>query len=171
MDLSALSTDPQAQALLLFLGQRFDEAERIARAAHAADPGPWRASASTREDSGLRTGQGSGMVFAADGEPLWDCEGTSILCMTAASSVHTAHHHPQQMLADVAAKRRIVALHAPVVLRGGAGARYFDTTTVCRSCEPPQFPEHAFPCPTLRLLALPYADRLGYKPEWAPPPC
>jgi hypothetical protein len=25
-----------------------------------------------------------------------------------------------------------------------------------------------FPCPTLRLLALPYGDRPGYRDEWRP---
>jgi hypothetical protein len=80
-----------------------------------------------------------------------------------------AVQNPARVLAEVDAKRRLVKLHEPVVLRGGAGAQYFETTTVCRSCEPPrQFPENAFPCPTLRVLALPYAEHPDFREEWKP---
>jgi hypothetical protein len=40
--------------------------------------------------------------------------------------------------------------------------------------EPGQHPDfcghdkHELPCPTLRLLMLPFADLPGYRPEWAP---
>ncbi|MEV7358190.1 DUF6221 family protein [Kitasatospora sp. NPDC091276] len=81
---------------------------------------------------------------------------------------HIARHDPARVMAEVDAKRRLLDLHGPLTLRGGAGARCFDTTTACRSCEPPQFPEHAYPCATLRLLALPYADHPDYRPAWAP---
>jgi hypothetical protein len=82
---------------------------------------------------------------------------------------HIARHDPARVLAEIEAKRQLVKLHEPVILRGGSGAQYFETTRVCRSCEPPrQFPERAFPCSTLRLLALPYADHPAYKPDWRP---
>ncbi|MFH9235996.1 hypothetical protein [Streptomyces globisporus] len=55
------------------------------------------------------------------------------------------------------ADRKLVKLHRPVVLRGGGGAEYFNTTVVCTSCEPPrQFPETAYPCATLCALAEGY---------------
>jgi len=81
---------------------------------------------------------------------------------------HAERFSPARVLAEVDAKRRILALHGPVILRGGTGAKYYDTTTVCGSCELPQFPEHAFPCPTLRLLALSYREHPDYRPEWTP---
>ena len=63
------------------------------------------------------------------------------------------------MLAEVAAKRRIVDLHAddhecPVAdpeLDGDAVTGIYTGD-----------------CPTLRLLFLPYADHPDYQPEWAP---
>lgn len=75
---------------------------------------------------------------------------------------------PEQVLADIEAKQELLKLHSAVILRGGAGARYFDTTAVCSSCEPPQLAEHAFPCKTLRRLAQPYAGRPGYEESWRP---
>ncbi|MFB9440013.1 DUF6221 family protein [Streptomyces showdoensis] len=84
-----------------------------------------------------------------------------------ADALFIAHHSPTRVLAEVDAKRRIVELHTPVILRSGGGGAYFDTTRVCRSCEPPrQFPEQAWPCATLRLLALPYADHADYDEAW-----
>lgn len=60
-------------------------------------------------------------------------------------------------------------LHGRATLRAGGGAQYYATATVCRSCEPDhQFPELSWPCPTLRLLALPYEGRPGYRAEWRP---
>jgi hypothetical protein len=82
---------------------------------------------------------------------------------------HIARHDPARVLADVEAKRQLVRLHGRATLRAGGGAQYFDTTTVCRSCEPNyQFRELSWPCPTLRLLALPYADHADYCEEWRP---
>jgi hypothetical protein len=82
---------------------------------------------------------------------------------------HIAAHDPARVLREIEAKRQLVRLHGRATLRAGGGAQYFDTTTVCRSCEPDhQFPELSWPCPTLRLLALPYADRDGYQESWRP---
>ncbi|MEU8829364.1 DUF6221 family protein [Streptomyces sp900116325] len=84
-------------------------------------------------------------------------------------AAHIARHDPARVLAEVEAKRQLVKLHGRATLRAGGGAQYFATETVCRSCEPNhQFPERSWPCPTLRLLALPYADHPDYRPEWAP---
>jgi len=58
---------------------------------------------------------------------------------------------PARVLAECEAKRQIVALH---------------------KSEPGQHPDFCghdlreLPCPTLRLLALPYADHPDYLPEW-----
>jgi hypothetical protein len=64
---------------------------------------------------------------------------------------------PATVLRRCAADRKLMKLHRPVILRAGGGAAYFETTTVCTSCEPPrQFPEHAVPCQTLVALAEGY---------------
>lgn len=84
-------------------------------------------------------------------------------------AAHIARHNPARVLRRVEADRQIVRRHDRAVLRAGGGAQHFATETVCRSCEPNlQFPELSWPCPTLRLLALPYADHDDYRPEWRP---
>lgn len=58
-----------------------------------------------------------------------------------------------------AAHAKILDLHGPAVLRGGAGARYYDTRTVCVSCEPPKGvrpQSEIWPCPTVLALAEAY---------------
>ncbi|MFD9276905.1 DUF6221 family protein [Streptomyces mirabilis] len=153
--------------LVTFLRARLDDDERIAR---AMNPDPVASMARKFEVDALRLrseldsgksdripydeGQADALHWAATVLP----ERMPLLSPFGQSRV----------LREVEAKRKLVELHGPVILRGGPGAKYFDTTTVCCSCEPPQFPEHAFPCPTLRLLALPYADHPDYRSEWAP---
>jgi hypothetical protein len=69
---------------------------------------------------------------------------------------------PQRVLADCESKRRIVALHSPPL---GAGP-----TPWCRECSHDGDVESVWvdvPCPTLRLLALPYASHPDYRPEWS----
>jgi hypothetical protein len=68
---------------------------------------------------------------------------------------------PARVLAECAVKRAIVAEHW--VSPGRANA--------CGTCLRDDVLDDVlqdFPCCTLRLLALPYADRPGYLPEWAP---
>ncbi|MBG0828533.1 hypothetical protein HS041_12215 [Planomonospora sp. ID67723] len=66
---------------------------------------------------------------------------------------HIAANDPRDVIARCEAELRIIGLH---------------------SAMPGQHPDfcwhdkHELPCPTVRLLALPYADRPGYLPEWAP---
>jgi hypothetical protein len=64
---------------------------------------------------------------------------------------HMARFDPARVLAEVEAKREIVDQHGPTE----------DGT--CRLCL--YLP---LPCITLRLLALPYTDRPGYRDEWRP---
>lgn len=85
--------------------------------------------------------------------------------------------HVSFSLAEVDVKRRILDLHAPEQ----SGYKYTDPDTRvpnmrCSVCHdipedvdydnPPYAVE--FPCPTLRLLALPCATRPGYRDEWRP---
>ena len=66
-------------------------------------------------------------------------------------AIYIARWDPARVLAECEAKRAIMKLH---------------------SAEPGQHPDFCghdlreLPCPTLRLLALPYSDRADYLPEW-----
>lgn len=62
-----------------------------------------------------------------------------------------------RVLADVDAKRRIIELHREETLP------YDVSTRRCYECN-----NEAIPCPTLRVLALPYADHPDYRKEWRP---
>lgn len=70
---------------------------------------------------------------------------------------------PARVLAEYDARRRIVAHHNRVP--DGAGDGGGDRCSVCTSSGPDA---QGWPCLTLRLLALPYANRPGYRSEWRP---
>ena len=77
---------------------------------------------------------------------------------------HLEAWSPGRVLAECEAKRRIVDLH-PVV-----GDDVCDTCVVGKRGYPlhPHSTPERWPCGTLRALALPYADRPGYEPNWRP---
>lgn len=94
---------------------------------------------------------GSG-IADRDGFPSyrWGSEGTELQFMAGPG-------HPARVLAEVRAKRRIIELHTPVGDDPG-GPDY------CNECE--RYDATGTVCPTLRLLALPYASHEAYRPEW-----
>lgn len=55
---------------------------------------------------------------------------------------------------QIRAWREILDKHQPI---GEPPMQHVD----CASCS-----GQSWPCPTVRLMALPYADRLGYDPAW-----
>ncbi|MEU9310841.1 DUF6221 family protein [Streptomyces sp. NPDC048256] len=69
---------------------------------------------------------------------------------------HIARHDPARVLAEVDAKRRLLAIHRPYVdesdqaCLGCAGGIMFSS------------------CPVVRLLALPYADHPDHREDWRP---
>ena len=65
----------------------------------------------------------------------------------------------ERVLREIDAKRQIAEQHRPVGY-GDVCLSYCHTRT-------PSQPQ-TWPCLTLRLLALPYADRPGYREEWRP---
>jgi hypothetical protein len=73
---------------------------------------------------------------------------------------HVIRHDPASVLRDIAAKRAIVDLHiCPCP----------DDCGECGACSGAHHADPTYaPCPTLRHLAAAYADRDGYRPEWAP---
>jgi hypothetical protein len=90
----------------------------------------------------------------------------SIEEMDPAAAGHIALNDPAYVLADVGAKRAIVDLHRE------ANYDVQGERTCVRCVSPdewtvtPLSPEERWPCLTLRLLALPYADHPDYDPAW-----
>lgn len=89
-----------------------------------------------------------------------------IAFVSVADAHHIARHSPARVLREIEAKRRILEEHQPDRFGG------------CATCARPEdFDDDAegnrtfsrsaklWPCPTVRLLALPYAD---YKEKWKP---
>ena len=68
---------------------------------------------------------------------------------------------PARVLAECEAKRRIIDEHPKT-------DRYDESIAFCLTCENGHARPGAYPCYTLRLLALPYADRPGFREEWRP---
>lgn len=66
-------------------------------------------------------------------------------------ALHIVTHTPARVLAEVAAKRRIMDEHEGV-----------------HSCGFSDYDGGDDPCPTLRLLALPYAGHPDCREEWRP---
>ncbi|MEV5819280.1 DUF6221 family protein [Micromonospora haikouensis] len=150
-----------------WLRARLDAREALARAAATEYPG----------GSGLHWEARNGSVTPTnpvDSNPVADAAGWGSL--GDATAAHIADNDPARVLAAVAATRRRVDLHQPVTLRKGGGADYFVTARVCMTCGgsdasfndgTPAMRAAAYPCPTLRLEALPYATHPGYRPEWS----
>ena len=124
-----------------FLLQRIAEDEAVARAVSTSD---WDA-----------TLDGRFIVLWNDNNPLAE---------------HVARHDPARVLAEVAAKRAIANLHAEVT---GSTAFYGDDietphgSPACPTCGTWGEYAVAWPCPTLRILAQPYADHADYEQAWA----
>ena len=73
---------------------------------------------------------------------------------------------PQHVLARIAADRKILAEHRieeVVSIDPETRGRAFLVCLRCRSGER----QLVWPCTTVRLLAEPYQDRPGFRPEWA----
>lgn len=83
---------------------------------------------------------------------------------------HVELHGPQSVLADVVAKRALVALHEPMdyTARSYNVNREIDTEiwVTCQPCSAHGEYANPYPCPTLRILATAYASRSGYLEEW-----
>jgi Family of unknown function (DUF6221) len=76
---------------------------------------------------------------------------------------HIAYWDPARVLAEVAAKRRILARHSrydfPPDPDDGPGA--FSWTPSCEGCHQP------WPCRELLDLVSAYSGRAGFRPEWS----
>jgi hypothetical protein len=140
--------------LIDLLRAQLDEDERVARAADVKQGDPdWRVSpvAITAGEHftvrSVRDSRPIARVQRLDGD---DDEPAAILD-GAATAEHIARWDPARVLAEVDAKRRILDEHAP------------DRQGYCPTCNDNTVEA---PCHTVRLLALPMADRPGYLEEW-----
>ncbi|MGW2550676.1 DUF6221 family protein [Streptomyces sp. NPDC001635] len=134
--------------LVRWLGQQLD-ADAV-RAMGAADG----LGASWRYDGGYVRGEREGDMVATGGQDFLDPERGRFI----------AEHDPAWVLAEIGAKRKTIDLHEP------QPEPFSSTQKACTACRRNARSEWGadWPCPTLRLLALPYADRPGYREEWRP---
>lgn len=141
-------TADAALGLVEWLRAQLDADEATAR---AATPGPWE-----WDDQGdgcgvfsTDPGDGDAVVFSHYGID----DGVS---PSEADAAHIAPWDPARVLAEVAAKREILALHH----------EYRGCCPYCVDAGGPHRRE-AWPCPTLRALSAPYRSAPGWRPEWA----
>lgn len=126
--------------LTAWLRVQLDEDERVARRAGGIDDLDW---IYDRETFHVVSGRGQSIAARKpEGNPINDVDGE-----------HIARHDPARVLAEVAAKRRIVAHIAIVTL-----------SPVPIPTVPPELVEDYNRL--LRLLAQPYAGRPGWREEW-----
>ncbi|TXS19591.1 hypothetical protein EAO71_33810 [Streptomyces sp. ms191] len=158
--------------LVEFLNARLDEDERVATAAHwdgHPDETCWsvylgdqewherRMVVLDHEDNGValvsdlatdEAGRAFGVAIAASESSDED-----------AIARHIARFDPQRIAAEVDAKRRILVEHRQDSLPNGIDLNE------CATCGGVN---EAWPCLTLRLLALPYAQHPDYDESWRP---
>ncbi|AZM55722.1 hypothetical protein DMA15_26635 [Streptomyces sp. WAC 01529] len=142
--------------LVQWLGEQLDDDEGIAR---AATPGPWRV-----RDDGVVGDEGKHwpVAYTDSHRAREDC-------------LHVAEHDPARVLREIDAKRQALALYtATVEDREALRARMRqvinsdpDEFGKLRQRESELINAEARLRPVVRLLALPYAARPGFRPEWA----
>ncbi|MEW2250411.1 DUF6221 family protein [Streptomyces sp. NPDC006975] len=134
-----------SEALVEFLRARLEQDEASAK---AASPGPWRPSEESDE------------VLAVDGVTVADGFALSGRQLRATTE-HIARHDPARVLAEVGARRHLIELHQERLEQGYG-------TDFCAECGFGEVGRQYYPCQTLRLLALPYADHPDYQERWRP---
>ncbi|EPD94626.1 hypothetical protein HMPREF1486_03179 [Streptomyces sp. HPH0547] len=112
-------------------------------------------------------GDTSGRWTQDDGPPedivLFDKSGK----LTLGQARHIGRHDPARVLREIDAKRRITEVHH--VVGGWQDEDGHDLGDGCEECgHSEEYSDRGGWCETLRLLALPYADRPGYREEWRP---
>ena len=131
-----------AADLVEFLRARLDEDEKAARRLIAA---------ADRESYGCGTAQ----LRLAPGADTWLLTHGSNLLIT-----------PARVLAEVAAKRRIIDLHWPAPWHPRVNSDIPQGTAVCSTCGDMEWYAETAPCDTIKALAQPYADHPDFDPAW-----
>ena len=128
------------------------------------------ASEAAHDLAGHWTTEGSYAVSVADklpqGAEVWDkavafAEGAP----SPEQATHIARHDPAHVLAEADAKREITDLHRPEITDYVDGAGIESASVDCLTCDT-RGSSNTWPCKTVRLLALPYADHPDYRDEW-----
>ncbi|MEU5772759.1 DUF6221 family protein [Streptomyces venezuelae] len=134
--------------LVQWLGEQFDEDERIAKEAGARSL-TWK------------------LVTPLDDAELGDAH-----WLQPPELKHAERHDPARVLREIDAKRRVLARHcAAPVPPGNEWAEAYPYCAAHAYKEPGGtvvYPIELKNCPELRDLATPYADRPGYREEWRP---
>lgn len=134
--------------LVQWLRAQLDEDERIARAVEDRSA-PWDGQWMADGNSAVRTLNGHVLFYRHDERPL-----------KPGLTEHVARHDPARVLREIDAKRRIIDEIVPRMNQMDDQLEAEFGT--------PRNPEPYESGNLLRLLALPYADRDGYREEWAP---
>ena len=69
---------------------------------------------------------------------------------------------PGRLIADCATRRKIIALHEVHAIADGISAMFDGESGSWRAGQN----EREYVCPTLRFLALRYADHVEFQPKW-----
>ncbi|MFT2014619.1 DUF6221 family protein [Streptomyces sp. 796.1] len=143
--------------LVQWLREQLDEDERVARAATERQPyDQWDAVGDDREGETART--------------FWSVVHIASMERTPAArdlATFIAAQDPARVLREVDAKRRLLDLHH--VVGGWEGEDGNGLGHGCEECgHSMEYSGQGGWCETVRVLALPYADRPGYHPEWRP---
>jgi len=131
--------------LVRWLGEQLDA---DAARAQAAPPGPW-----VLADNGSIVAADGSRVVSSVGGAL---EGQVSRWPEGPTVDHVLGQDPARVLAEIDAKRRILAIHRRYVPESGQA---------CLGCSGGIEWEA---CPVVRLLALPYASRPGFRESWRP---
>lgn len=169
--------------LIGFLRTQLDKDEQAAKAMQSVYPTPWDVSDRGHSARVVADEPNFFAVVSIDQNQAPAAEWLSDVVG------HVQRWNPDRVLADVAAKRRIIELHEPtyppggpiygvhwehVHVRGANGEITGDREFAVENSEPDppdwcnQCANRCAPCPTLRLVAMPYADHPDYREEWRP---
>ncbi|MFG3090659.1 DUF6221 family protein [Streptomyces antibioticus] len=135
--------------LVVWLGVQLDKDERIARAAADESEERWSPGDRILSDSVNGAECGTPVVIGSYEYLDWTIR------------EHIAEWDPARVLQEIDAKRQRIALHS-----GPHECASYDF--VSREINPCQWVAADEACTTLRLEALPYADRPGFREEWRP---
>lgn len=91
-----------------------------------------------------------------------------VACTLAWRGEHIARHDPARVLREVEAKRKIIEEHGSREVASLDRDNWGQPFVVCRRCTEGAVRQVVAPCPTLKLLALPFSDRPGYREAWRP---
>jgi hypothetical protein len=137
--------------LVVWLRAQLDEDERAARAAGAVAWQWEHGYGGMCNDRTCPYGE-----LATDRHVLMEVHGFDVVQDDRQVATHIARHHPARILVEVEAKRQLLRIHR----------RYApEDDQACLGCAGGIMWVR---CPVVRLLALPYADRPGYREEWRP---